>query len=613
MLTNQPTELNESNNLNWSADAPRGGKAVMNRIIKENATVPLFFAQTLISSLRDVGYNHTTSALCEHVDNAIEAGATEIRVYFRQDGKRGGYSIDAAVYDNGRGMAPNVLKIVCSFGGSMNFNNRSGIGRYGMGMKTAALSISPIMELYSWQEPSAIYNMTLDVEEIGKERANLIELPEPRIVELPDELAEIFTKPMVYPKDHHEQELLAYNKADLLEHLGASGTIVYMPECDRLTYAKAQTLADHAIKEMARVYRRSISSGIKIYVNNKLLEVVDPTFSMANGRHTKIAELSAKHSQLVTGKTIQIKLSENGQQTAPVTVRLYRLPIEEWSTLSRKTLKNDLRVFDGQTVTIFRNDREVYAGSVPEIIKRHNINHWFRLQIDFPGVLDEAFGIASNKQGVRMKDYVSKTIRDAMRDDIANVSEEIRRFQGKQQSEQRAAKPSASELKATAADPFQFKSFNALTHEEESQLEANLRGLAVTLKRDGETDEEAFSRVKSSQYLIDFRHDEYWPFYHATNRFGKVILTINTAHPFYEQLYKPIQQMKLKANSADEGEENQDLATSEAEQGPTVALDLLLLSLARTQSIMSADDQHGKFLNEFCRAWSDAFRVQLTT
>ena len=60
----------------------------MNRILKENATVPLFFAQTLIASLRDVGYNMTTSALCEHVDNAIEAGANEIRIYFRQRGSR---------------------------------------------------------------------------------------------------------------------------------------------------------------------------------------------------------------------------------------------------------------------------------------------------------------------------------------------------------------------------------------------------------------------------------------------------------------------------------------------------------------------------------------------
>jgi hypothetical protein len=112
--------------INWSSDAPRGGRLVLNRILKENAQVPLFFAQTLIASLRDVGYSHTTSALCEHVDNAIEAGATEIRIFFRQTGKKGDYQIDAAVYDNGRGMEANVLKVATSFGGSMNYNNRDG-------------------------------------------------------------------------------------------------------------------------------------------------------------------------------------------------------------------------------------------------------------------------------------------------------------------------------------------------------------------------------------------------------------------------------------------------------------------------------------------------------
>ena len=139
----------------WGDDAPRGGKAVLNRIIKEKTTVPLFFGQTLISSLRDVGYNSTTSALCEHVDNAIQWGATEIRVYFRQSGKRGAYQTDILVLDNGIGMAPNILRYAMAFGGSMVFDNRSNIGRYGMGMKTAALSMCPVLDLYSWQEPGA--------------------------------------------------------------------------------------------------------------------------------------------------------------------------------------------------------------------------------------------------------------------------------------------------------------------------------------------------------------------------------------------------------------------------------------------------------------------------
>jgi hypothetical protein len=196
--------------INWPADAPRGGRSVLNRILKENATVPLFFAQTLISSLRDVGYNHTTSALCEHVDNAIEAGATEVRVYYRQSGKKGDYQLDAAVYDNGRGMEPNVLKVATSFGGSMNYNNRSGIGRFGMGMKTAALSMSRVMELYSWQETGNIYNMILDVEAVGKDRSNSVALPDPTLTtELRSELVELFTKPMGWPSNHNDQEVFA--------------------------------------------------------------------------------------------------------------------------------------------------------------------------------------------------------------------------------------------------------------------------------------------------------------------------------------------------------------------------------------------------------------------
>jgi hypothetical protein len=211
----------------WGPDAPRGGRAVLTRLLRDEAKVPLFFAQTLVQSLRDVGYNHTTSALCEHVDNAIEAGASEVRIYFRQTGKQPNQEIDVAVYDNGHGMPASVLKVATAFGGSMNYGNRSGIARFGMGMKTAALSMSPIMQLYSWQEPGAIYNMTLDVEAIGKERANLVELPEPSLLpELPDEVGDFFRKPMSFPRDKDEQQLLAGEDDDLIDHLGRSGTIV---------------------------------------------------------------------------------------------------------------------------------------------------------------------------------------------------------------------------------------------------------------------------------------------------------------------------------------------------------------------------------------------------
>jgi len=598
--------------LGWSANAPRGGKAVMNRVLKEGASVPLFFAQTLISSLRDVGYNTTTSAICEHVDNAIQAGASEVRVYFRQTGKTGEVTIDAAVYDDGRGMSPNVLKVATSFGGSMNFNNRSGIGRFGMGMKTAALSMSPVMELYSWQERDAYFNMTLDVEAIGKERTNAVELPDPTLMnELPDEISDLFTKPMSFPNSAAEQELLVVRGQDIGEQLGQSGTIVYMPDCDRLTYAKSRTLVEHAVKEMSRVYRRPISEGLKLYVNNRLVEAFDPTYSMASARHARLIDLPVKTSRLLFAKSVEIPLQEHGEETAPIIIRLYRLPIEEWSTLPRKTQKNDLQIFNGLTVSMLRNDREVFAGPMTELTTRHSVTNWYRIQIDFPGELDEAFGVAANKQGVRLKGYVKDAIKKAIGEDITTLNDEIKRFQGAQKSARTGGQPSAAEARATESDQHQAKPLE-LTAEEEAQLESNLLTLAIALRRDGETDEQALARVKASKYLIEFKHDEYWPFYHVEHRYGRVILTINSAHPFFEELYEPLRKLGASSNE-DEDDAVNDAPRGEVQGGPLVALELMLLSLGRAQAhIGSSNDEAKRTMETLRREWSEAFRVQLT-
>ena len=587
----------------------------MKRVLKDGASVPLFFAQTLIASLRDVGYNTTTSAICEHIDNAIQANASEVRVYFRQTGKAPNITIDAAVYDNGVGMAPHVLKVATSFGGSMNFNNRAGIGRFGMGMKTAALSMSPLLELYSWQEPGAIYNMTLDVDAIGKERGNAVELPDPTLMtELPDELSDLFTKPMVFPANAADQTLLVQRNDDIGERLGVSGTIVFMPDCDRLTYAKARTLVEHAVKEASRVYRRAIAEGLNLYVNNRRVEAFDPTYAMTDARHARMIDLPIKTSRLIFAKGVDIPLRENGVESEKITIRLYRLPIEEWTNLPRKVQKNDLQIFNGLTVSMLRNDREVFAGPMPELTTRHTVTHWYRIQIDFPGTLDEAFGVAANKQGVRLKGYVKDAIKKAIGEDITTINDEIKRFQGAQASSRKGAQPSPSEAKATDADVHQAKPI-ILTEEEEQQLDANLRTLAVALKRDGETDEQAFERVKSSKYLIEFKHDAYWPFYHVESRFGRIILTVNTSHPFFDQLYEPVRKMgsSVAAIAEDEEGEGADAPREESQDGPLVALELLLMSLGRTQAQVAANNEDAKkTLETLRREWSETYRVQLT-
>lgn len=605
----------------WGDAAPKGGRAVLQRILKEGTKVPLFLGQTLVNSLRDVGYNDTISAVCEHVDNSLQWDASEVRVYFHEQKDKASKSVDVMIVDNGSGMAPHVLQVATSFGGSMVYENRSSIGRYGVGMKAAALSMSPVMELYSWQDDRAFYRMILDVNEISNNRSNLIELPEPEfLAELPSSITRIVSRPMVYPKNPNEtQDLLAQSEDDVYPRLGSHGTIVMMPDCDRLTYKSAKTLVDHAVKEMARVYRKHIEKGVAIYVNNRRLEAVDPTFWMLSARHTKVEGLEEKRSRLVQSwARIEVPLTEGSPNKAPVSVRLYRLPIEEWEQLPKKVLKSDMGVYDDFQVSFMRADREVHAGPIAALgMRAHGDTKWMRLQIDFPAELDEAFGVAMNKQGVRPKKFVYDTIMQTIREDIQAVRKSIAASRVAGGRDTPTSPAGEAERRASATDALQGRPLPApapQTAEEEAMLAENLRGLAAALKRDGETDEQAFERVQASTYLTQFKHDEYWPFYHADYQYGKVILTLNTAHPFYTKLYQPL--VKLVAAASVEGvDDGESEAPVDCEANEVVvSLQLLLMSLARTQGQMttgSDGDERRELFDTLRRQWSDNLRVQL--
>ncbi|MGH9765570.1 MAG: ATP-binding protein, partial [Blastocatellia bacterium] len=187
----------------------------------------------------------------------------------------------------------------------------------------------------------------------------------------------------------------------------------------------------------------------------------------------------------------------------------------------------------------------------------------------------------------------------------------IKRFQSKRATESRGSVPSQSEARANESDAFQPEPLDlVLTDEQKEQVEANLKGLAIALKRETESDEEAFERVKSSRYLITYKHDDYWPFYHVENKFGRIILTINTAHPFFTELYE-----RLLKIGVSEATEDGIVEPSAAQQprGPVVILELMLLSLARTQSVMSRDNpDSAKIFDIFRRKWSETFRIQIT-
>jgi hypothetical protein len=105
-------------------------------------TYSLIATETFIRGMRDSGYRSTATAMNEFIDNAIQAQADVIdvvMVYSPENVSR--KTLDAvAVVDNGHGMDPSVLRLAVQWGGTHRERDRTGFGRFGFGLPSAAIS-----------------------------------------------------------------------------------------------------------------------------------------------------------------------------------------------------------------------------------------------------------------------------------------------------------------------------------------------------------------------------------------------------------------------------------------------------------------------------------------
>src|SRR5687768_17421345 len=100
------------------------------------STTPLIATREFIQATRDAGYRGPVQALAELVDNALQAGSRRVDVSI---GGSGGAS-EVEVLDDGCGMDRAALASALQFGGSTRFNDRGGLGRFGMGLPNSSLS-----------------------------------------------------------------------------------------------------------------------------------------------------------------------------------------------------------------------------------------------------------------------------------------------------------------------------------------------------------------------------------------------------------------------------------------------------------------------------------------
>jgi hypothetical protein len=355
---------------NWKTNMKSKGK-----LEREHSIMAM---DKFIQATRDSGYRGTGSAVSELVDNAIQAGASKIAVTIDKEVNQAGITI--SVRDNGCGMDPFTLRQALRFGGSSRFNDRTGIGRYGMGLPNSSFSQARRVTVYTWRhlqgsrENDRIYTSYLDLDEIA--RSNMVDVPRPRVAKSPPRQCK-----------------------------GKSGTLVVWERCDRLDSRRTSTIVRRLHYELGRRFRHYLFSSVRLLVNEQPVKAIDPLLVAPHAIYSG-ASLYGNEIRY----EVRADFTRDDAPTGIIKVRFSELPVKHWHYLSNDD-KRAIGITKGAGISIVRAGREVDNGWFFMGTKRkENYDDWWRCEVKFDPILDEAFGITHTKQQIRPQGYLLEVL-----------------------------------------------------------------------------------------------------------------------------------------------------------------------------------------------------------
>jgi len=481
-----------------------------------------------IQATRDSGYKGTASAISELVDNSIQAGATRIAISVTaktsDDEDR---AIEVSVLDNGGGMSPITLRQALRFGGSTRFGDRHGLGRYGMGLPNASLSQARRVTVFTWQAVTGgtrrstsplVYSSYLDVDEIM--RCEMTEVPEPKIDRTPPSSCS-----------------------------GNSGTLVCWSQCDRLDNRRVSTIVRKLEVELGRRFRHFIWKGLRITINGDNIVAFDPLYL-----HPK-AEISG--AQLF-GEQMRFEIradSPDSNNTGWVYVRFTELPVHSWHKLSNDE-KRRIGLSKGAGVSIVRGGREVdYGWFFMGSKHRENYDDWWRCEIQFDPILDEAFGITHTKQQARPQAHLLEALTPDLEATARSLNGRARKAHMAVKAQERF---SEAERIANERDHL-LRPLPRSADPSAKALMGELKKLHPSLR---ERD------ANANRYSIVEHAVKDTSFFTLAYDGDRLVLVLNPDHPFYREIYKPLTEGDTPGDSKIRAK-----------------LELLLLAAARSEAV----------------------------
>lgn len=317
-------------------------------------------ASKLMESLRYSGYDNNI-AITDLVDNSLDANATQIEIDINLDSKK---EVSILIADDGIGMDEEILGQALRLGSITHRNIESDLGRFGMGMVTASISIAKRIEVYTKQKDKPMLTSIMDLDEMAKVNSFNV-------------YREISTPEEIQFAGHHG--------------LKDSGTILILRKCDKLTKPNIPEFTDSLKKDLGETYRYFLRSGKKITVNSSRVELVDPMWTDG-----ALTEEYGKKSEVFSDERYEIKI-DGADKKETFTVKIYILPKFDQGIM--KKLKIGVNT---QGFYILRNYRQISkADDLGRIWNKDPHLNNIRAEIIFSGTLDSAMGINYTKHSIK--------------------------------------------------------------------------------------------------------------------------------------------------------------------------------------------------------------------